>query len=584
MEQDVLLLLRVSARAFPPPVLRERRPPLAAVFPRQKMRGQSRINTRRRIRAREMCGKMYLRNTLCALIAILIVVPAAPAVGQSTMGLHEAALVGNVDGIRQHILAGTDLNERDAFGSTALTVAATFGKTQVAEALIEAGADLNIANNDGATPLHAAAFFCHSEIVEALLKKGANGYLRDNFGNTPRESVTAPFEKVKGIYDVFAQALEPLGLELDYEHLRITRPKIAEMLRPDPAELATANFVPLERGDWKVSTPEKQDLDSTAVAELYLDATGLTTLRSLLVIKNGYLVAEGYFTDGSIEQKALLQSATKSYISALVGIAFDRGCLSSLDQKMIDFFPEFRDQITDPRKKQITIRDMLQMRAGYPWEETDPVLWDGLLSGDQLPLMADFPLVSDPGTEFNYSNTTTYWLGVIVARACDTDLKLFAEEHLFSLLGVEVGEWWQDKHGYYFPVFHFSARDAAKFGLMYLNDGRHEGEQIVPAEWVRESLQVYSKDAFDESRLVFSDIGYGYQWWSARAGHHRFDYAWGHGGQLIILLHELDMIIVVISEPFFLQHDDESWRHERANINLVGRFIESLPRYPVPAQ
>jgi hypothetical protein len=73
------------------------------------------------------------------------------------------------------------------------------------------------------------------------------------------------------------------------------------------------------------------------------------------------------------------------------------------------------------------------------------------------------------------------------------------------------------------------------------------------------------------------DVGYGYQWWSASAGDHDFDFAWGHGGQLIVLLDDLDMIVVVTADPFHLQHDDESWRHERANLNLVGKFIESLP-------
>lgn len=526
----------------------------------------------------------YSRHTLHFSVAIILLLPVANVAGQSAMGLHEAAVVGDVEIVRRHIEAGTDLDEQDAYGSSPLTVAATFGKTDVARALVEAGADLNSANRDGATPLHVAAFFCHLEIVELLLSNGANRYVRDNYGNTPLETVSDPFEKVRGVYDTVVQALGPLGLHLDYEYLKSTRPKIAVMLRPGPAELAAVDFAPLERGDWKVSTPAEQGLDPSAVAALYLDAAGLTKLRSLLVIKNDYLVAEKYFNDGSIEQKALLQSATKSYISALVGLALEQGCLSSLDQKMIDFFPEFTDRIVDQRKKEITIRDMLQMRGGFPWEETDPVLWDGLLSGDQLTLLVDFPLVSDPGTTFNYSNTTTYWLSVIVQRACNSDLKDFAEEHLFSPLAVEVGEWWQDKYGYYLPIFHFTARDAARFGLMYLNDGRHEGKQIVPADWVRESLKVYSKDAFDESRLVFRDIGYGYQWWSARAGNHRFDYAWGHGGQLMILLHELDMIVLVLSDPFFIQHDDESWRHERANLNLVGRFIESLPRDNVPAQ
>jgi hypothetical protein len=86
--------------------------------------------------------------------------------------------------------------------------------------------------------------------------------------------------------------------------------------------------------------------------------------------------------------------------------------------------------IDDPRKEQITIRDMLQMRSGYPWEETDPALFEALLSAGYLGLIDGFPLTSDPGTRFQHSNLTSHWLGVIVARACNTDLRSFAQEHL----------------------------------------------------------------------------------------------------------------------------------------------------------
>jgi CubicO group peptidase (beta-lactamase class C family) len=280
-----------------------------------------------------------------------------------------------------------------------------------------------------------------------------------------------------------------------------------------------------------------------------------------------------------------VQSVTKSYTSALVGIALDQGYLSSVDQKMLDFFPEVADQITDPRKEQITIRDLLQMRAGYPWEETDPALWDGLLSGHYPSLIEEFLLIADPGTEFHYSNLSSNWLGIIVDRATGMNLKAYAEDNLFLPLGVEVGEWGTDAEGHNNGSgdLHLTARDAAKFGLLYLNDGEYNGNQIVPADWVDDSLQRYSEDinvtgGFPPNwGLSFRDVGYGYQWWSAAVGDHHFDLAWGHGGQLIILLDELDMIIVVTSYPFWLQHDAESWKHELANINLVADFIESLP-------
>ena len=502
------------------------------------------------------------------------------------VSLHMAALQGNLDAIRQHIEAGSDLNEKDAYGSSPLIIATTFDKTDVARALIEAGADMEIRDNNGSTPLHIATFFCRTEIVKALLQNGANRYARNNAGSTAFDIAASPFDNDKDIYDSLRQSLGPLGLKLDDEQMRMTRPRIAEMLRPRPQDLEAVDYTPLPRDDWKVSTPAAQGLDPMRVAELYLDAAEMETLYGLLVIKNGHLIAEGYFNQGSVEQKVRLQSVTKSYTSALAGIALEQGCLSSVDQKMLDFFPEVADQITDPRKAQITIRHLLQMRAGYPWEETDPALWNGLLSGDYLPLIEKFPLIADPGTEFHYSNLTSNWLGIIVAQACGTNLKSYGQEHLFLPIDAEVGDWGTDRDGHNNGCgdLHFTARDAAKFGLLYLNKGQYGGKQVVSATWVRESLQRYSEDINSAGIIsgrvgrYFRDIGYGYQWWSASVGDHHFNLAWGHGGQLIVLLDELDIILVTTAAPFWKQHDDQAWKHERAVINLVGKFIKSLPK------
>jgi CubicO group peptidase (beta-lactamase class C family) len=349
---------------------------------------------------------------------------------------------------------------------------------------------------------------------------------------------------------------------------------------PRAEVLKAVDYTPLPGDDWQVSTPAEQGLDSMLVARLYFNAQKVETLFALLVVKNGYLIAEGYFNGGSIDQKSRLQSATKSYTSALVGIALDQGYLKSVDQKMMDFFPELADQIADPRKKQITIRQMLQMRAGYPWEESTAELFEMLYHGFRPSLLVDVPLVRDPGTGFEYSSLTSHLLGIIVARATGTDLRSFAEEHLFSPLEVEAGDWIKDWEGYYngHADLHFNARDMAKFGLLYLDDGEYQGQQIIPAKWVHDSLQTYSEDAWRyKVGSNFRDIGYGYQWWSVRAGDHRYNLAWGHGGQQIVLVDELDVVIVVKADPLFGQHGGGPWKREKANLNLVADFISFLP-------
>ena len=135
---------------------------------------------------------------------------------------------------------------------------------------------------------------------------------------------------------------------------------------PSSEALEAVDYTPLPGDELKLSTPLEQGLDPTLVAELYHNASELEGLYGLLIVKNGHLIAERYFNEGTVLEKGNRQSVTKSYTSALVGIALDQGHLSSVDQKMVEFFPEFDGLIRDSRKEQITIRDLLQMRAGYP--------------------------------------------------------------------------------------------------------------------------------------------------------------------------------------------------------------------------
>lgn len=143
-----------------------------------------------------------------------------------------AAYNGNVEAIKQHIAAGSDLNERDpASGSTPLISATTFDRREAVKALIEGGADLDLQNREGSTALHTAAFLCRTEIVEMLLEAGANKEAMNKVGSTALNGVEGPFEQMKPIYDLLVVVLGPLGLKLDYERIKATRPKIAEMLR-----------------------------------------------------------------------------------------------------------------------------------------------------------------------------------------------------------------------------------------------------------------------------------------------------------------------------------------------------------------
>jgi ankyrin repeat protein len=151
----------------------------------------------------------------------------APAVD-----IHTAIVTGNKEALKQHIAAGSNLNEKDPYGgSSPLITASVFGKTEEAKMLIDAGADINFQNNDGSTALHTAAFFCRPEIVKMLLAKHADKTIKNRFGAMPYESVLGNFADVKGAYDMMGKMLEPMGLKLDYTYIEKTRPQIAEMLK-----------------------------------------------------------------------------------------------------------------------------------------------------------------------------------------------------------------------------------------------------------------------------------------------------------------------------------------------------------------
>lgn len=146
--------------------------------------------------------------------------------------IHTAVVNGNLDALQQHIDAGTDINKKDPYGgSSPLITAALFDKQEMANLLIEAGADLNFQNNEGSTALITAAFFGRLEIVSMLLDQGADKSIKNKYGATAYESVAAPFGDVKSSYDMMGKMLEPMGLKLDYDHLKRARPEIAAMLK-----------------------------------------------------------------------------------------------------------------------------------------------------------------------------------------------------------------------------------------------------------------------------------------------------------------------------------------------------------------
>ena len=154
------------------------------------------------------------------------------SVTKPSIDIHAAVLTGNMDAVKQHIEAGTDINQKEAMsGSTPLMSAATFNKPEIAKVLINANSDLSIKNNDGGTALHTAAFFGRIEIVQLLIDAKADKTVRNNFGATARETVMVDYAQMKPIYEMLIQQLQPMGFTLDLNELQKARPIVAMMLQ-----------------------------------------------------------------------------------------------------------------------------------------------------------------------------------------------------------------------------------------------------------------------------------------------------------------------------------------------------------------
>ncbi len=353
---------------------------------------------------------------------------------------------------------------------------------------------------------------------------------------------------------------------------------------PTPEELAAVDYAPtVDVEGWDVSTPEAQGLDPDLVAEVYWRAAQRESIYSLLVIKDGYLVGEQYFGVGGPYQEVAVASVTKSYTGTLVGIALEDGCLPSLDEPMMTWFPELEARLDDPRKDEITVRELLQMRAGFAWEESSAEGMELLYSRFEPASLVDVPLTHDPGSGWDYSNLSSHLLAIILARACasddDEDLMAFATERLFEPLGTEPWRWLADRadyrHGH--ADLSVSAREMARLGQTWLDGGVYDGQQVFPEAWVEESWQKYTENAWYYKVGSNWHSSYGYQWWLIDAGPWTYALAWGHGGQQIAVLPEQGLVVVVTADPLWGEHGDGPWALEKSNLNLVADFIAGIP-------
>ena len=264
-------------------------------------------------------------------------------------------------------------------------------------------------------------------------------------------------------------------------------------------------------------------------------------LKSLLVSHKGTIVLERYYNGARAAQPANIKSASKSVISALVGLAIAKGHIKSVDQKIVDYFPELA---TDPekRKRDITIDDLLTMRSGL--ESTSGRNYGAWVqSPNWVRFVLRRPMIDEPGTRVEYSTGSSHLLSAIVTRATKTSTWAFAQAELAKPLGFTLAKWPMDPQGIYFGgnEMLMTPRQMVAFGELYLNDGRVGDRQVIPKAWVESA-----DDAVGRSRWG-SDREYGHGFWIRDFAGHRSFYAWGYGGQFIFVIPSKDLVVVTTS-------------------------------------
>jgi len=322
------------------------------------------------------------------------------------------------------------------------------------------------------------------------------------------------------------------------------------------SSLMVYQFIRIVNADyeWLEGEPEDFGFRWNKIAATYLVAERMPYLRSVLILRNNTLLAEWYFNDGARDTAYHIHSASKSFTSALVGIALREGFLTDLDQKMMDYFPEYDIPGLDPRKHDITIRHLLQMQAGFNFNDSNAEWTAYSQSSDWVEYAINLPLVHNPGEGWHYGTPQTNLLSAILTKASGINTRTLAETYLFDPLNITIAQWTQDPQGYYTGghEMYFTPRDLAQFGLLYLYNGLINGSQIVPSEWVINSTTDYSNGAIEHDVAMtgglesdfYKGTGYGYQWWLKEMRGYRSYSARGLGGQFIFCFPELDMVVV----------------------------------------
>ena len=336
-----------------------------------------------------------------------------------------------------------------------------------------------------------------------------------------------------------------------------------------PKEMWYARLVTNDGFSYKYEQPkdQKDGLQTGDIAKSGLNSGLLTEMmakivdgtyqnvHSVLIIKDGKLVFEEYFYEYTSDSLHELRSATKSFISALTGIAIDKKFIRSKDVKVLSYFPNYAVANNSDAKKQITIENLLTNQTGLDCDiSNSQSAGDETKMGyskDWVKFTLDLPMIDKPGGKGMYCSGNVIVLGDIIQRATKRPLVEFAKENLFGPMGITNFKWNfkpDPSSAETFCQVYVRPRDMAKFGLMYLNKGKWNNRQLISSEWVNQSFSKHS---------AVQNVDYGYLWWikylDADGVRYYGKAAQGNGGQRIFIWEEQNLITVITGGNYNMQ-------------------------------
>jgi len=313
------------------------------------------------------------------------------------------------------------------------------------------------------------------------------------------------------------------------------------------------------------SSPEAQGVSSTGI-RAYIEAADqqVNTMHSFMLVRHGQVVAEGWWKPEAADKPHVMHSLSKSFTSTAVGLAVADGKLS-VDDPVLKFFPEDAPAEPSERLKAMRVRDLLTMSTGHETEAkyTTNAPW--------VQTFLAHPVPHKPGAHFLYNTPGSYMLSAIVQKVTGQTVLDYLRPRLFEPLGIENPEWGSSPQGITFGGWGLKIRteDIAKFGQLYLQKGRWNGKQLVPASWVEQATSKQVSNGSDPSKDW--DQGYGFQFWRCRHGAFRGD---GANGQFCLVLPEQDAVVAITAETHDMQGE----------LNVVwDKLLPAIHESPLPS-